>query len=290
MFPALLGIGIGTGILIALSAFWKPTAPAAHRPEIPTLDIPWLSTWQIPAAIAAAGIGWAVTGWAPLGITLATLVLVAPALGNTSSSESDFAARTEAVASWTETLRDTMRGSRGIEAAIRVTGDNAPVAIRPALQRMNRRISMGVPLPDAMADCANDINSPVFDLVAAVLLNALSVSAAQVPDMLDDIAVQARERAHSHLQVHTSRSKQRTQLRLVAIIVIVTIFGFIAVFGSYLAPLASPEGQTILSFAAACVGGLLLWIASLSALPPMTRMLDPRRALTSRNAATEVGA
>lgn len=281
MLPGVVGACGGLGLVVLCSAFWEPSSKPAEMPEIPKLAISWMSPWQIPVALAVAVLGWVVTGWIPLGIALAFIVLAGPALAATSSSEADFAARTEAVAAWTESLRDTMRGARGIEAAIRVTGENAPLAIRGTLQRMNRRIAMGVPLPEALADCADEVNSPVFDLIAGVLLNALTVSSAQVPTMLDEIAAQARERAHSHLQIHTSRSKTRTQLRLVGIIVIVTIVGFIAVFGSYLEPLGTPQGQTVLSLAAFCVGGLLLWIASLSALQPMARMLDPRRALTA---------
>lgn len=283
MVAVVLGLGLGAGVLLVLSAFWVPAhaVAAPNRFALPRVGVPWLATWQIPAALVAGSAAWAITGWAPLGTGIATLVLVGPALTATSSSEADFAKRTEAVAGWIETLRDTMRGHRGIEAAIRVTSDNAPLAIRPPLQRMSRRIAMGVPLRDAMADCADEVDNPVFDLIVAVLLNALSVSANQVPAMLDEIAGQARERAHSHLQVHTSREKQRTQLRLVGIIVIVTILGFLAMFGPYLAPLGTPAGQVVLSGAAACVGALLMWIASLSSLQPMARMLDPRRALVA---------
>ncbi len=273
------GATLFAGIMLCWSAFWEPMPLAFGRPDTKPPTPTWVSPWQIPVASTSAVAVWLLTDWVPLGLAVAVLVMVGPGLVSNSGAEAGFADRTDAVAAWVESLRDTMRGSRGVEGALRVTADTAPVAIKAPLQKLNRHVSMGVGFNEAMADCADEIDNPVFDMIAAVLLNALAVSAAQVPSMLDDIASQARERAHSHLQIHTSRTKQRTQLRLVGIIVIVTIVGFVLMFGSYLAPLGTPNGQLVLSAATLAVGGLLGWIAELSALPPRRRVLDPRRVM-----------
>lgn len=247
-------------------------------------NIIWLRPWQVPTAAAVAVITLFTTGWFPVAIASAAFVVTGPALVVTSAQQANFAQRTEAIATWSEALRDTMQASRGVEAAIRITAETAAKPIRNELLRMNRRIAMGMNLSEALAECADEIANPVFDLISAVLLNGIAISPAQVPTLLDSIAEQAREQAYSHLQVHTSRAKQRTQLRLVGIIVLLSSIGFIVAFGSYLEPLATPAGQLFLCLVAVSVAALLIWIVNLSTMNKIERVIDPRRALTYQKA------
>lgn len=248
----------------------------------PWVKVVWLSAWQIPAALIAAVIAIVITGWFPLGVASAAFIITGPALIRSSASQANFAQKTEGIAMWCEALRDTMQASRGIEAAIKITAQNAAKPIRDELTRMNRRISMGMGLSEALAECADEIANPVFDLISAVLLNGIAISPAQVPQLLDSIAEQAREQAYAHLQVHTSRAKQRSQLRLVGAIVLVSSIGFIVAFGTYLEPLSTTTGQMFLTLVAAAVAALLLWIVNLSTVQVHKRVIDPRRAINTQ--------
>lgn len=278
MLGLAVGAAFGAGIVLAWSAFWEPAEPPLDD-EFERPGPSWFEWWQVAAAVVAAGVAWFLTGWPAVSVAAATVVLAAPSLSGTSGAEAEFADRTEAVAGWVESLRDTMRGSRGIEGALRVTADTAPLPIRQQLRRMNRRITMGVPLRESLCQMADEVANPVCDMVVAVMVNALGLSSAQLPQMLDQIAEQARERAHAHLQVHTSRAKSRTQLRLVAIILFLSMVMFFVFFGSYLSPLRTPVGQVIVAVALGVMGWCLLWIAKLSALPDHGRVLDPGRGL-----------
>ncbi len=284
MIGPVVGLLLASGILcLWAGVFWEPAPKNKDevftRPMFSALAM--FEPWQYGAAPTVAVLAWLFTGWPSIAVAAAVIVLAAPTLAVSSRSEADFAERTEAVAGWVDSLRDTMRGARGIEGAIRVTADTAPLPIRPTLKRMNRRVSLGIALPDAMAEMADEYDNEVCDLVVSVMVNALDLSAAQLPSMLDTISQQARAQAHAHLQVHTSRAKSRTQLRLVAIIVFLSLIMFFAIFAEYLSPLDSSTGQLVVAMALAVLGYCVLWIARLSAFPEHGRVLDPKRGLNA---------
>lgn len=286
----LLGALAGCGCVLVWSAFFWEPAPTKEAEGLVTRNVfssllEMFELWQFAAAAIAGLSAWLVTGWLAAAIAAVVVVLAAPTHSSAARSEADFAERTEAVAGWVDALRDTMRGSRAIEGAIRVTAASAPLPIRPALLRMNRRVALGEPLREALADMADEYQNEVCDLVVSVLVNALGLSSAQIPSILDTIAEQARAQAFAHLQVHTSRSKSRTQLRLVGIATVLGLGLFFVAFADYLAPLNSPSGQLIVAVALAVLGSCVLWIARLSSFPVKERVLDPRRALTQRTGA-----
>jgi hypothetical protein len=83
------------------------------------------------------------TGW-PVGALLAGLVAaVVPGTLGRIRQEADTVARTEAVAAWTEMLRDTLAAAAGLEEAIAATATAAPEPIRPEVQRLGRRLDHG---------------------------------------------------------------------------------------------------------------------------------------------------
>lgn len=283
MQGVVVGVFFGLGAIGVWSSFWEtlPSLGPSRRVEkLSGAQLPAaLEWWQLGAGGAVMVVVSVVTGVAPLGVALGMAVLVAPALGRGGSAEADFASKTDAVAAWVESLRDLMRGTHGIEGALRASAENAPPALKHDLLTMNRRVDTGQPLRLALVKLAEDVNNPICDLVVALLVNTLSSSAMQVPTLLGEISDHARDRAHQHLQVHTSRQKQRTQLRLVGMIVFASSALFIVLFRGYLAPLGSGVGQVLLIGAAVVTGLLLLWIANLSTLAPIPRVLDPAKFL-----------
>ena len=59
--------------------------------------------------------------------------------------------RLEALATWTESLRDSIAGSIGLEEAIRHSLTAAPPVLHPALLRLEGRLRVQIPLPQALA-------------------------------------------------------------------------------------------------------------------------------------------
>ncbi|MGH8921927.1 MAG: type II secretion system F family protein, partial [Actinomycetes bacterium] len=86
-----------------------------------------LTRWAV-AAVALGALGWCWTGL----------------FGGRRAREQGIA-RTEAVASWTEMLRDTIAGSHGLEEAVITSAEVAPAAIRPEVTALAARLQ-GEPL------------------------------------------------------------------------------------------------------------------------------------------------
>lgn len=140
---ALLGLGAGSGLWLVLTG-WS----SAGRPG--TSKVGWQDWLRARfGADLGARLGWAAAGGLLLGVTtrwpVAALSGVAlgwcsPSLFGGRAARERAVARTEAIASWAEALRDTMSGARGLEAALASTAPVAPLAIRPELSLFADRL------------------------------------------------------------------------------------------------------------------------------------------------------
>ncbi|HLX87912.1 MAG TPA: hypothetical protein VKR22_05605, partial [Acidimicrobiales bacterium] len=65
--------------------------------------------------------------------------------------------RAEAVASWTELLRDTLAAAAGLGQAIVATSDLAPHPIRPEVVRLADRLASGMPMEDGLRSFAAEM-------------------------------------------------------------------------------------------------------------------------------------
>src|SRR4029079_10456738 len=114
-----------------------------------------VTRWPVGGILAAALAG----GWHTL-------------FGQRSSSGSEIA-RIEAVASWTEMLRDTMAAASGLEQAITTTAPIAPAPIRREVVDLAARLeSREVTLEGGLPALADALGDPTADLVVAALVSA----------------------------------------------------------------------------------------------------------------------
>ena len=82
-------------------------------------------------ALAAAGlVVGVITGWVVGALLAATTVWLLPRLIGPDRVHAQQLARIEAIAAWTEMLRDTLSAAAGLEQAILATAPLAPAAIR----------------------------------------------------------------------------------------------------------------------------------------------------------------
>ena len=141
LLPAavICGAGAGLGLCLAITAL-LPAGPG--NPQGANLAAAWWSRHHLrqpPAALARrAGLALAAavtaglaTGW-PAGTVLAGLAAwAAPSMLGRDKDQAGPVARIEAIAGWTEMLRDTTSAATGLEQAIAATAPLAPEAIRP---------------------------------------------------------------------------------------------------------------------------------------------------------------
>jgi Flp pilus assembly protein TadB len=266
-----LGAGIGAGIWLViwgLSFTDARPAPRNITTRYPDLRL------RLAAATVAAGITVAVTRW-PIA------VLAAAALGfffrdiflASERGKSDVD-RSVAVASWTEMLRDTLSASSGLEEAIAATAPLASPVIQPALAGLMARLGR-IPLAQALAGFANDLDDPTGDLVASALILGAQGEAQQLSELLSALAESARDDASMRLGVQAARASTQTSVRVVAGITVTMVVGLLVLNRSYLQPYEGVAGQAVLALVFALFAGGLLWLRHMSRFKSPERFLAP---------------
>ena len=189
--------------------------------------------------------------------------------------------RIEAIAAWTEMLRDTMAAAAGLEQAITATAPVAPKPIRAEVRALRARLeSREFTLAVALAAFADDLADPTADLVVSALVLAAERRARNLGSLLGALAGSAREDAAMRMRVEAGRSGVRTSARIITVFS-VCLAGILAVLQHrFLAPYDTAEGQLVLAFVG-CVFGLgFYWLSK------MSRYSAPERFLTGLRAET----
>src|SRR3546814_14991816 len=124
-------------------------------------------------------------------------------------------ARTEAIAAWTEMLRDTMSGAHGLEEAVTTSAIVAPAPIRRQVTALAVRLERQ-PLDVALRAFATDLAHHTPDLVVASLRPASTGAFGYPIDSLGTMSLSAREAAVIRLRVATALARPRTTVRVIA--------------------------------------------------------------------------
>jgi Flp pilus assembly protein TadB len=230
---------------------------------------------------AAVGLGtalgfvvFAATGIPVFAIGAGLAAGLAPDLRRRRSSHNDERLRVEAIAAWTEMLRDAVASGRGVSEAISVTASLAPAALRPATMALRSRSVRG-PLPAALRAFADDVSDPMADLVAAALILAATREVRELADLLGNLAQTTRQRAALRLSAEAGRAGMRTTARAVVGITAGALVALFALNPSYLAPYATPVGQLV-ALAAGAWFAVGLWGFSRLGRPPAARRIRLR--------------
>jgi hypothetical protein len=223
-------------------------------------------------ATTGAACVFAVSRWPAAAVAGGLLGWFAPELFASRSSRDASLARTEAIASWTEMLRDTIASAHGLEAAIATTAPVAPDAIRPEVEQLARSLKH-TSLPHALRRFAVDVAHPISDLVVASLTVAANGAVRDLAELLGMLADSARDEAAMQLRVEASRARMRTAVRVISGVTVVTALGLVVLNRTYVEVYATVAGQVVLVIIAAAWGAALWWLASMSRFQQPERFL-----------------
>jgi tight adherence protein B len=202
-------------------------------------------------AVGAAVVTLLLTGW-PVGALLAACaVLGAPKLIGGKAARAEAIQRTEAIATWTEMVRDSIAAASGLEEAINATAAVAPAPIRPEVRRLVSRLERQS-LTSALAAFGNDLAHPSGDLVVAALSIAARTEASDLTGLLSRLADAIRGEARMRIRVDVGRTQVRTASKVIVGVVAATIALLAVLNRDYLAVYADPGGQLVLLL----VGGI----------------------------------
>ncbi|MCI2420085.1 type II secretion system F family protein [Saccharopolyspora sp. K220] len=284
LLAALCGLGVALGGLLLVFGFRGQAPDSAAKPSRWREHFRRLrdcaSARRAVIGLAAGLLAALVTGWVIGGVLTAAAVWALPQVLGRDSEQDRRVARIEAIAAWTEMLRDTLSAAAGLEQAMQATVDTAPAAIRDDVRELSMRITRGDKLPDALAGLADDLADPTADLVISALVLASQHQARQLADLLGELAIEAREQVSMRLRVEAGRARTRTSVRVIVATTLVFAAGLVALNRGYLDPYDGAFGQIMLLFVGVLFGLAFGWLARVA------RMAEPERFLTRPTAAS----
>ena len=154
----------------------------------------------------------------------AALVALWPRLTGGRSAGTRQLAKMEAIATWTESLRDTAGAAAGLEQAIPATVAAAPAVLPAPAARSAARLDGRVPLPEALVHFADDVDDPAADMVVA----ALSLNARQRAGGLDRILTALAASTRAELEMRRKVEHERRAVRRQAQRIAGAVVGFAA--------------------------------------------------------------
>ena len=286
------GVGAGLGLFLIAGYLFPGEASGPDRDGLDEVEVPVdrrerARRWRLAVGesisdrvvlrwLLTAGAGLlvgAITRWPVAALLGAVGAWSLPALLRNDSRLVEQVARLEAIATWTEMLRDTIASAAGLEQAIAAGADAAPHAIRPQVQALQERLRKGQRLPEALRSFASEVADPSCDLVVASLVMASQRQARQLGDLLSSLAAATRDQVAMRLRIAAARARTQTSVRVIVVTTVTMALGLAVLDRSYLAPYNSLSGQVVLLL----IGGIfacgLAWLRKIAAFTEAPRVL-----------------
>lgn len=216
-----LSAGVGLGVLLIVQGIRGRSVLPDMRARSDKAELERTVAVVSVAAVAAATI-LAITGWPVAAAATFGAVISGRRLLDADNDRASSIARTQAIASWTEMIRDNMAGAAGLEQALMTTAGLAPAPIAAEVARFAHRLE-DMPLADALARLGDDLDHPSADLVVAALANAARMESRDLGALLSRLAESIRGDVRMRLRVEVGRARIRTSARIVIGVTVFTI-------------------------------------------------------------------
>lgn len=273
ILAAIVGVTAAVGALLLADGVRRRDRPIPVR----RYPLPPDTSRRLSLAVGAGMAGLILTRWPVAAVAATALGWFATDLFGGKGVRERAIARTEAIASWTEMLRDTLSGAHGLEEAIITSAEVAPAAIRSEVTALAVRLERE-PLDRVMRSFAEDLAHPSGDLVVTALVLAARGAVGDLNDLLGTLALSAREEAAMRLRVDAARARLRTAVRVIASVTAATALGLILLNRPYLDVYGEPIGQLVLGVVVATWAGALWWLHRMSHFLTPERFLAPEGA------------
>lgn len=225
---------------------------------------------RVVLAVLATVVTFVLTGW-PVAMMYAALGgFFLPTFAMAKKKRREAVERVEAIATWTESLRDTMAASAGLQEALRTSARVAPAPIRTEVRDLALRLQHQT-TASALRHFASDMRHPLADLVVASLVLAASRHGGSLQSVLLMTAKAARDSAAMLRHVEAGRARIYSQARLAGWVSFLMIAFLIVTQRDFVQPFDTFLGQIVLLF----VGGAFFGAGV--AVYRMSRPTDPHR-------------
>lgn len=263
--------GSGVALLIASLIGFRPRERTGRPAEVGL----WLrrTGQRLGIAMLVGILVGLITSWPVVGIGVAVLVFFWNQLFGGLANERLAMQRVEALAMWTESLRDTIAGAVGLEQAIPASARSAGPLLRPHLDALMDRLRGRMPLPEALHLLADDIDDPSADIIIAALILNSRLRGPGLRDVLGALAKSAREEVDMRNRIMAQRAGMRRAVQIIVVAVALVVVGMAVLDRAYVAPYTSATGQLVLTVVLAFFAGGFFWLRRLSDIKTPERFL-----------------
>lgn len=281
----LLGAGVGLGLMLVIAGVrGTPILPglesggggSANRGSTGTRTVGMgrpARTWIVAACVGF--VVWLLTGWPAAAVIVMLATGVGPRLLGGRSERKQWIAKTQAIAAWTEMLRDTMAAADGVEEAIAATVPIAPSAIRSEVAMLDARRRSEQPLSEALAMFGTELDHPSADLVVASLAAAAQGEGSDFVAVLTRLSAMTRDEVRMRLRVEASRAKVNTSSIIIVSVIGVALSFMLLLSRDYFEPYSSLGGQMVLLVAAGVLASGLMLMTRMARIE-MPERFSPR--------------
>jgi Flp pilus assembly protein TadB len=227
---------------------------------------------RLATAVLAGLVVLVATGWLVAGIGAVLLVLSWRGMSGVAGERAAMA-RLEALATWTESLRDTIAGAVGLEQAIPASLRAAAPSLREPLTVMVERLHTRVPMPEALRRFADDLADPGADLIIAALIINAGLRGPGLRDLLGALSRSVREELDVRRKVNAQRRSTRRGAQIVVGISVALALGLALFNHAYVQVYDGVTGQLVLCVVVGLYAAGIAWMRALARFPVPERLL-----------------
>ena len=280
MLAILVGAVTGGGLfLLVIALRGLPVRPKNQGPGKLERQVRELFSVRGGIALIIGILVLVATGWIVAGIGVALLVYSWRSLGG-AASERKTMARLESLATWTESLRDTIAGAVGLEQAIPSSIRVADVSLREPLTKLVDRLHTRVPMHVALRRFADDLDDPSADMIIAALIINSRLRGPGLRALLGALAVSVREELDMRRKVNAGRRSTRRSVQIVVAVSVGMAIALAVLDHTFLSPYDGVYGQFVLVIIGAIYAAGILWLRRLATFETPQRLLGTPGAAT----------
>ena len=229
LLPMVTGAVVGLGLYVAvLAVVGLPERDLSTPSRFRNLTLKGVTT-RLSLGVVSGVLVLLLTGWVVAGLGIGLLVAFWDQLTGDARAETRGINTLEALATWTESLRDTIAGAVGLEQAIPATATNAGASIRPSLNLLVDRLRIREPLPEALIHFAEDLDDPSADVICSALVLNAQLRGPGLRDVLGALAQSTREELDMRRRIAAGRRSIRRSVKIIVVIVL-GVMGGLAIF------------------------------------------------------------
>ncbi|MFG3291245.1 type II secretion system F family protein [Streptomyces sp. NPDC048179] len=270
------GVAVGGGLALLILAIRGLPAKPDHEKQKANERAAELIRFAGQRGSLAAIIGLVVlllTRWAVAGIAAGVLVFFWDKLFGGAAEERAAMKRVEALASWTESLRDTIAGAVGLEQAIPASARASAPILRPHLDALVDRLRARTPLPDALQHLADEINDASADIIVAALILNARLRGPGLRQVLGALAKSSREEVDMRQRVMAQRASTRRSVQIVVAVSVAFVLGLAVFNRDFVSPYGTAVGQLVLALVCGLFALGFWWLRKLSTIETPERFL-----------------